>query len=170
MSELADLDKETLLGLLQDAALNWLTHDGLWFRAAEETFGMEAAIRLDKMAWAQFTVIEARRIIKRLNLPPNGGLEALALALRFRLYARINEQAIIELNSRRCVFEMRTCRVQEARRRQGLPDFPCREVGLVEYSGFAQTIDPRIATRCLFCPPDPHPAEAWCRWEFWLEG
>jgi hypothetical protein len=170
MRELADLDKETLLGLLRDAALNWLTHDGLWFRAVEETFGMEAAIRLDKMAWAQFTVIEARRIIKRLNLPANGGLEALALALRFRLYARINEQAIVELNSRRCVFEMRTCRVQEARQRQGLPDFPCREVGLVEYSGFAQTIDPRITTRCLFCPPDPHPAEAWCRWEFRLEG
>jgi hypothetical protein len=29
-------------------------------------------------------------------------------------------------------------------------------------------IDPRIATRCLACPPDPHPEEFWCAWEFYL--
>lgn len=165
----ADLDKNRLLELLRDAAINWLTHDGLWFRAVEEEFGLETAIHLDKKAWERFTVIEARRIMKRLNLPENGGIQVLAQALGFRLYAQINEQAIIEMSPTHCVFEMRTCRVQEARQRQGLPDFPCKEVGLVEYSGFARTIDPRIKTSCLFCPPDPHPREAWCRWEFRLE-
>ena len=34
-----DLSKEELFGWLKDAALNWLAHDGLWFRAAEERFG-----------------------------------------------------------------------------------------------------------------------------------
>jgi hypothetical protein len=39
-------------------------------------------------------------------------------------------------------------------------------VGLVEYAGFARTIDPRIVSRCVCCPPDAHPPEHWCAWEF----
>lgn len=169
MNSWAELEKDFLLDLLRDAALNWLTHDGLWFRAVEDEFGLEKAIELDKKAWEAFTVIEAKRIMRRLNLPENGGIQALAKALNFRLYAHINQQAIIEISPRHCVFEMRTCRVQEARKRQGLPDFPCKEVGLIEYSGFARTIDPRIKTSCLFCPPDPRPPEAWCRWAFSID-
>ncbi len=158
-----------LRDLLKDAALNWLAHDGLWFRAAEELFGMDVALDLDKKAWEQFTVIEAKRIMKRLKLEAGGGIPALVKSLSFRLYAYINEQEIMEADDAHCLFRMRTCRVQEARTRQGLADFPCRTVGLVEYSGFAKTIDPRIETRCLVCPPDPHPADTWCAWEFTLK-
>jgi len=170
VEDLKDLTKEELLELLRDGALNWLAHDGLWFRAAEERFGMEAAMDLDREAWRGFTVIEAKRIMKRLGLAPGGGIPALVRALGRRLYARINEQEVVEESPTRCVFRMRTCRVQEARKRQGLPDFPCKSVGVVEYGEFARTIDERIETTCLSCPPDPKPAEAWCVWEFRLKG
>jgi hypothetical protein len=155
--------------LLRDAALNWLAHDGLWFRAVEDRFGLEAAIELDKTAWASFTVIEAKRILKRLNLAPGGGIPALIKALGRRLYARINEQEVVERSRTHCVFRMKTCRVQEARRRQGLAEFPCKPVGIIEYSEFARTVDPRITTSCLSCPPDSKPADAWCMWEFRIE-
>jgi hypothetical protein len=170
VEDLKDLTKEELLELLRDGALNWLAHDGLWFRAAEERFGMEAAMDLDREAWRGFTVIEAKRIMKRLGLAPGGGIPALVRALGRRLYARINEQEVVEESPTRCVFRMRTCRVQEARKRQGLPDFPCKSVGVVEHGEFARTIDERIETTCLSCPPDPKPAEAWCVWEFRLKG
>ena len=62
------------------------------------------------------------------------------------------------------------CRVQDARKRKGLDDFPCREVGIEEYSRFASTIDPRVRTRCIHCPPGEHPEDSWCAWEFYLEG
>lgn len=65
---------------------------------------------------------------------------------------------------------MNDCRVQAARKRKNLPDFPCRPVGLVEYANFARAVDPRIRTRCIACPPDDHPEEYFCAWEFWLEG
>jgi len=164
------LNEAELRDWLRDAALNWLAHDGLWFRAAEEHCGLEKAIALDKQAWEAFTVIEAKRIMKRLALPAGGGIQALVRALGARLYALINVQEVTEADERRCVFRMTSCRVQEARRKQGLADFPCGEVGLVEYAGFARTVDPRIKTRCLYCPPGPHPPDAWCAWEFVLEG
>lgn len=163
-----EFTREQLEGMLHDAALNWLAHDGLWFLAVEEKHGMEEAIRADTKAWEAFTVIEAKRIMKRQGIPQGGGIPALAKALGFRLYALINDQEIVEQTESRLVFRMKDCRVQSARKRKGLPDFPCKPVGLVEYAGFARTIDPRIETRCLGCPPDEHPEGWYCSWEFTL--
>ena len=168
MKNFEDMDRQERHDLLIDAAKNWLAHDGLWFRAVEEKFGIDAAMDLDKKAWEKFTEIEAKRIMKRLGMSPGGGIPALIHALKFRLYAYINTQEVLEASETRCVFRMNTCRVQDARKRQGLPDFPCKSVGIVEYSGFARIIDPRIQTRCLTCPPDPHPPDVWCAWEFFI--
>jgi hypothetical protein len=168
MKDIDNFNAEQLRQFLSDAAKNWLAHDGLWFRAVEEKFGMDAAMELDKKAWEKFTVIEAQRIMKRLDMTPGGGIHALIQSLKFRLYAFINVQEVLEVSENRCVFRMNRCRVQEARQRQGLSDFPCKSVGIVEYSGFARTIDSRIQTRCIVCPPDPHPANVWCSWEFFI--
>lgn len=162
------MDRQERHDLLIDAAKNWLAHDGLWFRAVEEKFGIDAAMDLDRKAWEKFTVIEAKRIMKRLGMSPGGGIPALIHALKFRLYAYINSQEVLEASENRCVFRMNSCRVQDARKRQGLADFPCKSVGIAEYSDFARTIDPRIQTRCLMCPPDPHPPDVWCAWEFFI--
>lgn len=163
------LPKEVLVDLLEDAAKNWLAHDGLWFLKVEQAHGMDEAIRLDAGAWEQFTVVEAKRIMKRLGLRPGGGLAALKQALRYRLYAYLNVQEIIDVDDSTILFRMNECRVQQARQRDGRPDFPCKPVGLVEYTNFAKTIDPRIRTRCVACPPDAHPAGFWCAWEFTLD-
>jgi hypothetical protein len=170
MKEIKDLTKEELTELLTDASKNWLAHDGLWFQAVENKFGIEIAMELDRKAWEKFTVIEAKRILKQLCLKPGGGIQALIQALQFRLYAHINKQEVTESSEKHCIFRMNHCRVQEARKRKGLSDFPCKSIGIVEYSGFAKTIDPRIKTRCLICPPDPHPDDVWCAWEFTLES
>ena len=169
MKEIQDLNKKELKALLQNAAKNWLAHDGLWFQAAEIKFDLDTAMELDAAAWEKFTVIEAKRIMKFLDMKPGGGIPALLQALKFRLYALVNVQDAVDISDTRCVFRMKDCRVQSARKRRNLPDFPCKSVGIIEYSGFARAIDPRIKTRCLTCPPDPHPPDIWCAWEFTLE-
>ncbi|MFH1228291.1 MAG: DUF6125 family protein [Planctomycetota bacterium] len=169
MNQLKDLSRDELIELLKDAAKNWLAHDGLWFRAAEAAYGMDAAIKLDIEAWARFSAVEADRIMKRFNIKPGGGIPALVKAFQYRLYAYINQQEIVEMTDKRCMFRMNACRVQDARKRQNLPDFPCKPVGLMEYAVFAKTIDPRIKTRCIACPPDIHPEEFWCAWEFYID-
>ncbi|NOY44083.1 MAG: hypothetical protein GXP50_01315 [Deltaproteobacteria bacterium] len=163
---LYDLSKEELIRMLIDDAKNWLAHDGLWFQAVEKAHGLGAAIEADRAAWERFTVIEARRILERLGMKPGGGIPALVECLNHRFYARLNLQETIEVSERRAVFRMLDCRVQSARKRKGLPDFPCKPVGLAEYAGFARTVDPRVRTRCIACPPDDHPDEFWCAWEF----
>ncbi len=163
---LRSLDKEELVRIAMDDAKNWLAHDGLWFQAVEERHGMAAAIEADRAAWARFTAIEARRIMERLGMQPGGGILALLECLQHRLYARLNAQEVIEASDRRAVLVMRDCRVQSARARKGLAEFPCKSVGLVEYAEFARAVDARIRTACLVCPPDEHGPDRWCAWEF----
>jgi len=164
--QLAGLSRDELVGLIEDSAKNWLAHDGLWFQAVERAYGIEAAMAADAEAWRVFTTIEAKRIMERHGIAPGGGIPALVKALSLRFYAFLNRQEVVEQNEDRVVFRMQDCRVQSARKRKGLPDFPCKPVGLVEYEWFAKTIDPRIETRCICCPPDRHPEDVWCAWEF----
>lgn len=166
--DLEDWSREKLLDYIELLSKNWLAHDGCWFLGIEEELGMETAIKYDVKGWERFTVIEAKKIKQFLNLEENPGIDGLMQALRYRLYANINVQEIIQQDENTCIFRMNKCRVQTARNRKGLPDFPCKQVGLVEYGLFAKAIDERIETECIVCPPDPHPDTYYCAWKFYL--
>jgi hypothetical protein len=166
--ELLHLSKNELIDYIEDISKNWLAIDGTWFQAVEREFGLEKAIEIDVSQWKHFTIIEAKRIMKRFNIPENGGISSLIKALNFRVYANINEQEVVKISDEKCIFRMNNCRVQYARNSKGLPDFPCKKVGIVEYGLFAKTIDSRINTKCICCPPDEHPEEYYCAWEFTL--
>ena len=160
------MGRDELLRVIEMFAKNWLAHDGCWFLAAEERFGIQTAIELDACSWARFAAVEARRIMLPFDIPPGGGLPALENALSLPLYAVVNAQrAAWSEDRKRLRFFMDECRVQQARRRKGLPLFPCKQVGLVEFRTFVETIDPRISSTCLHCPPDA-PDDKYCGWEF----
>ena len=164
----AALDRAGLLQALDTFAKNWLAHDGSWFLAAERRFGMDTAMELDAASWELFARAEARRIMDAFSIPAAGGLDALETALRYRMYSFINPHRIERSQDGSVLrFFMDACRVQQTRRRKGLADFPCRSVGEVEFTTFARTVDPRIETSCIHCPPDAE-ADGHCAWQFRL--
>lgn len=163
------MSKEQLAGLKDRVAKNWLANDGVWFQAIESTEGMNEAKRCNDSCWAQFSQVEAASIRWFLGLPENSGLDGLKQAMGFRVYGSINTQSIIDETPTSFVFCMNECRVQSARKRRGLADYPCKSAGMVEYSYFARAIDKRIRTECVGCPPDAHPEEWYCAWKFILE-
>ncbi len=164
-----DLPKESLLKIIDMYAKAWQAMDGAYFLSLEKKYGLDVAIEMDQEAWRIFSPIEAKRIMQVMNIEENGGLEALEKALNYRVYAVLNTQKTDWKDGNTLVFTMESCRVQVARNRKGLPDFPCKQVGLIEYEEFAKTVDPRIKSHCVFCPPDSHPDSAYCQWEFSLE-
>lgn len=166
---LLEMDQTQLQQLKERVAKNWLVNDGVWFQAIEKTHGMNDAKRCNDSCWAHFSPYEAFAIKQLLGLPDQAGLDGLKRALGFRLYDCINVQSITEEMENSFVFQMNQCRVQDARKRRGLDDYPCKSAGLVEYSSFASSVDKRIQTQCLGCPPDPHPQEWYCAWKFTLE-
>jgi hypothetical protein len=167
---LMEMEEGKLDACTEAVAVNWLANDGVWFQAVEFDKGMFDAKRCNDSCWAQFSPFEAWSVKRLLDLPEKPGLDGLKLALQYRLYATVNKQSFAEETENGFVFRMNECRVQMARKRKGLEDYPCKSGGLIEYASFADTIDPRIKTECIACPPDPHPEEYFCAWRFSMEG
>jgi len=163
---LKHLSKEKLIKAIDAVAVNWLADDGVWFQTVEKHYGMDYAKRCNDTCWSRFSSYEALRIKKLQGLSESPGLEGLKVALGFRLYARINKQSIEEIDENSFIFRMNDCRVQSSRKIKGLPDYPCKSAGMVEYPFFASAVDRRIKTECLGCPPDHHPENWYCAWKF----
>lgn len=166
---LSGADQQTLdkLGMALRSA--WLAADGVWFQAVEGQAGMVTAKRVNDTCWSRFSPLEARRAKDILGLPENGGIPALKAGLGLRMYARLNRWEFVEETENSIVFRMTDCRVQTARKRKGLEDYPCKSGGITEYTGFAREMDSRLRCECLGCPPDPHPEEWVCSWRFTIE-
>lgn len=167
MDNLEQFSAEQLRELIRIYSRNWLAMDGVWFQSVEQKFGMEEAMFHDAEAWKRFTVIEARRIKEFLQLPEQAGLEGLQRALSLRFYANLNRDEII-VGGDTLLYRTLDCRVQTARARKGMEFHPCRPVGLIEYTGFAQVIDPRFTCECVSCYPEVTDETCACAWLFTL--
>ncbi|MBP1543249.1 MAG: hypothetical protein J6A16_04065 [Oscillospiraceae bacterium] len=164
---LSSFSKEELIELVGIYSKNWLAMDGVWFQSVEQKLGMDEAMYHDAEAWRRFTVIEAKRIKEFLHLPDNSGVEGLAKALKLRFYANINKDKI-EIDGNVLTYTAVDCRVQTARRRKGMELHPCRSVGIIEYTGFAKTIDERFTCECVSCYPEITDDTCCCKWRFTL--
>lgn len=165
---LADIDSEKKDKIAQSLRTAWLAADGVWFQGVEKQAGMDAAKRVNDTCWSRFAPLEARRAKAKLNLPEQGGISALKMALAVRMYGRLNEWEFVEETDKSILFRMTDCRVQTARKRKGLADYPCKSGGTTEYITFAREIDSRLKCECVGCPPDDHPEEWVCSWRFTL--
>ena len=166
---LESLNDERLEALQDAAAANWLAADGVWFQAIESLSDMGDAKRINDTCWSRFSPYEAARIRELVELPQDP-LAALETVLANRIYARLNVQETHREDDGSLLFVMRKCRVQSARRRKGLDDYPCKSGGLVEYTTLARAVDPRLETSCVSCPPDEPAAGLDCAWRFRLAG
>jgi hypothetical protein len=168
-SALASKSREDLLLLIADIAKTWLTGDGLWFQAVERQFGMDPAKQVNDSCWSHFAHMEAFKIRKFLGLSRYGGLNALEKALRLRIYSTINAHSVKFDQDGSLLFTMTECRVQSARRKKDMEEYPCKSAGMTEYTEFTKEIDPRINVECVWCPPDRVPDREFCMWRFRME-
>ena len=166
-NNLDNLSRDQLCQLIEIYSKNWLALDGVWFQSIEQKFGMDEAMEHDANAWKRFTVIEAKRIKEFLNLPEHAGLDGLKQALSLRFYANLNKHEII-IKDNTLLYRTLECRVQTARSRKNMPLHPCKPVGIIEYTGFAKTIDDRFSCECISCYPDITDENCNCVWKFTL--
>ncbi|MHC1585551.1 MAG: DUF6125 family protein [Candidatus Syntropharchaeia archaeon] len=166
--ELSELPKETLVDIIEMFSKLFLAIDGLWFSEVEKRYGTDVAIEIDTDVWERYGKIEAERIKKTLGIEGKG-IQALSKALNFMAWLPAMEY-MIETEDNRVVITITDCRPQKARIRDGRGEFACKPVGEALFINFARAIDPRIKMRCVVCPPDEHPEDVWCKWEFTLDG
>jgi hypothetical protein len=167
-SALQNLNREKLIALVEAYAKNSVALDGVWFQEVERRWGMDAALSCDGAAWERFTITEARRIKRLLEIGEDCSLEDLrrALALKF---ATIANEVTIDFDGDALILRVVDCRVQTARKGKGMDLHPCKDPATIEYVWFARTINPRIQCTCESCYPDVTDDTACCVWRFTLD-
>jgi len=158
------VSKEQLIELFKMSAQLMLTIDGLWFVGAEKIMGLDSAMKLDEGVWRQFGALEANRMKKVLGMESVSTLEDVSkIVLLSPMWVSVGPQA--KIDNGRCYLSVTNCLPQKSRIKRGLSELPCKSMGTAYFEGFAPTINPQLKFKCIFCPPDDHPGDVWCKWE-----
>ena len=142
--------------------------DGLYFLGIEKKFGTEAATEVDAGVWEAMAEIEAKSLQRLFETGENPDVATIMDLLRRSSWALDQPFKTTEISSKRAVLGVDRCRTQETRLSKGLEEFPCKRVRFGYLKNFAKTLNPNVRVTCLRCPPDKHPKDAWCKWEFTL--
>lgn len=163
---LARMPIEKLLDFFFLQIRNLWRVDGLYFLGIEQKFGTEAATEIDAEVWRLMARIEAKSLRKMFEVGENADIPTIISLLRRSSWALDQPFKTVEINNKRAILSIDRCRTQETRLKKGLDEFPCKKVRFGSLKNFAKTLNPNVEVNCLICPPDKHPPNLWCRWEF----
>ena len=166
--ELKKFPKNKILEIFRLFNKNWWTVDSLWFSTIEKEFGVEIAKKINFKVSKTMAPIMAKRIMKTLNLKGEN-LQDLAKALKFIVWSTIQKIDVKEQTKDKIIMRVLDCVPQKTRIKMGEKEFPCKPLGTIFLSSFAETINPKFKVKCLTAPPDPHPKNVWCEWEFYVQ-
>ena len=142
--------------------------DGLYYLGIEEKWGTEEATEIDRKVWEIMGKIEARKIKEFFKIKEND-LQSFIFALRYSGWTLDLEDKEIIIEKNRVILRNTFCRVQNTRLNRSLPEFGCKPVRFGFLKAFAKEFNPEINVKCKVCPPDEHPENVWCEWEFKLK-
>ena len=139
--------------------------DGLYYLGIEEKRGTEEATEVDRRVWEVMGKIEAKKLKKFLNIQGND-IPSMMKALQYSGWALDLEDKEVIVEENRGIIRNVKCRVQNTRISKGLVEFGCKPVRWGFLKSFAKEFNPDIIVNCNVCPPDDHPSDLWCEWEF----
>lgn len=161
--DLSKLSREKLLALLDAYARHTLATDGFWFMAVEDKFGHDAAMELDARVWEKLAEQECMRVTGALGLKERNVATVLQALEASPIALTLGPRTELVSESKGLIW-FEDCRIQKTRIKMGLQDFICKPMGYIWFEGFARAVNPEIKVSCVFCHPEPHPPDQWCRW------
>ena len=129
---------------------------------------LKAATEIDSQVWQIMAKIEAKSLKKMFKTVENADVPTIMKLLQKSSWALDQPFKIVEMNDKRAVLSVEKCRTQEARLKKDFGEFPCKTVRFGYLKNFANTLNSNADVNCLICPPDEHPSDLWCKWEFIL--
>ncbi len=165
---LSTLPKEKIPEYIFMHLRNLWSVDGLYFLGIEEAYGTKIATDIDAHVWEVMGKIEARKLKKVLGITRND-IPSMMKALQYSSWALDLEDKEIIIKKEHAVIRNVRCRVQNTRVSKGLKEFGCKSVRIGFLKAFAKEFNPDIVVKCTVCPPDNHPENLWCQWEFTLK-
>lgn len=163
---LEKMDAPDLRQYLRFLLHHYRVMDSFWYIYITELFDEAAADRLNEKVWGKIPALAVKDLLQRFPLEEKG-LRGFVQALQYWPWHLLVGYRIEEKEDE-VIITVPSCPTQEARLKRGFTEYHCKEMHRGEFSSFAQAVDPRIQTECVFAPPDPHPPEMICKWRFYL--
>jgi len=126
------------------------------------------ATEIDAGVWRIMAQIEAKSLRRMFQVRENADIPTIMNLLRKSSWALDQPFKTVETSDKRAILSIDRCRTQEARLKKGLSEFPCKKVRFGYLRKIVKTLNPNVEVNCTVCPPDKHPSNLWCRWEFKL--
>jgi hypothetical protein len=164
---ISNIPKDKIADFIFLQLRNMWAVDGLYYLGIEEESGTKAATEIDRKVWEVMGKIEARKLKDFLDLKGDD-IPIMMNALQYSGWALDLEDKEIIIEKERGIFRNVKCRVQNTRLKKGLVEFGCKHVRWGYLKAFAKEFNPDIEVNCNVCPPDKHPGDLWCEWEFTL--
>jgi hypothetical protein len=162
---LYQLPKEKIPEYIFMQLRNLWAADGLYFLGIEELYGTEVATKIDAGVWEVMGKIEARKLKEFLEITGTD-IPSMMKALQYTTWALDLEDKEIIIKRDSALIRNIHCRVQNTRKNKGLKEFGCKPIRFRFLKAFAKEFNPDIVVKCIVCPPDKHPDNLWCQWEF----
>jgi len=164
---LRHLSKDKLLDYIDVLNRNFWNLQGQYVLAIEQKYGMEAAMELDGMAMGKNGEAQVHRYRKFFKL--GNGISDLVKIMDYSQAFSNMEYYYPEITDQEAILTVTRCPMQDDRKQAGMPDLSCKSAGVSGIGRVAKAINQNIEMTCTFCPPDKHPEDAWCQWEFRLK-
>lgn len=161
----SQLPKEKILKYIFLQLRNLWTVDGLYFLEIEERYGTEVATTTDAKVWEVMGKIEARKLKEFFGITGTD-IPSMMNALQYTTWGLDLEDKEIIMKKDHALIRNIRCHVQNTRVSKGLKEFGCKPVRFGFLKAFAKEFNPDIVVKCNVCPPDKHPENLWCQWEF----
>lgn len=166
-NKLMRLTKSELVDYIEMVNRNWWSLQNHYIAEIERRYGLDIAMDFDRTCFTRAYEAQIHRMRRLFNFGDD--ISGFIDFNDFSQAASNLEYEYREITPTSLVWRVTNCPMQERRLKDGQPEATCKEGAKYTNSVMAQLINPNMKSICRFCPPDPHPEDAWCEFEFRIE-
>jgi hypothetical protein len=164
--KLSKLSKDQLLDFIDMLQKNWWNLQNNYILHINQQYGEEAAVKADAHCFPANAKVQMFRLRKMFGLKTD--LRSLMDAMTLSTIWTNADFDLWIVDERSFRIKVTNCHQQVRRLEDGLGEIACKPAGIAICEAAAKVINPETQVKCLVCPPDPHPKDVWCDWEFHL--